>query len=627
MSKQICNICDEKTTQLRTTTCPYCQFNACRTCVRKYVLNETEPKCMNCKKVWTRTHQNAILLPSFVNDQLRDHLEQVYYEREMALFPATIEIIEDRRMINRLHSEYRLMMERHSMNSAKIRYLTSIIRENKRLIALNKEQPKMYSDINVDEINAEIKRIKIQYNIEKEEQQKDQERINVLNRLIAMHPEDRKIVMSNYIEGADPAEILETLRQSGQMGEVAKRARTQFIRACPIETCRGFLSQQWKCGLCNVFTCPKCNVPKTNVPKSKMETNRVNSNKKSSDTESTIEETGMEGFSNQVGVETTESATHLFRTENITDTEEHVCNPDDVATAELLAKDTKPCPQCGTGIFKIDGCDQMWCTECKTAFNWRTGQLETGHVHNPHYFEYQRRIGADVRNILDMPCNALAPDQYHGIIQHLIQIATNTASCPSSEHEFVLRGLKPIPKEMRRRLRERAVDYAVSIEQFADRLLPRYRPDAIQNNQELRVQYLTEQITKDDFKTALSREAKQFNKKREIGQVIQTVVFGMSDILTRLVNVLRENHDRDTETNYIDTDKIFALFSEIDVLIEYANECLEFICKQYKLTRVAMFVRDNGKKIYQPGLYTAKMEEETTPDGRKQMVLYPGRYM
>lgn len=572
MSKQICIICDEKTTQARTTSCPYCAFNPCRTCVRKYVLNETEPKCMNCKKVWTRTHQNAILLPSFVNDQLREHLEQVYYEREMALFPATIEIIEDRRITYKLHSEYRLLLEKHSVNTAKTRYISSIIRENKKLIELNKELPKMYSDVNVAELIQHNNSLKSQYSIEFREQTQDQARINVIQRLLAMYPEDRKIVMANYIEGADPAEILETLRLTGQMGEAAKRARTHFIRACPIETCRGFLSQQWKCGLCNVFTCNKCNVPKSNTE----------------------------------------------------ETDEHVCNPDDVATAELLAKDTKPCPRCGTGIFKIDGCDQMWCTECKTAFNWRTGQLETGHFHNPHYFEYQRRIGADARNILDMPCNALAPDQYHGIITHLVHIATNETSCFPDER--VKRGLTPMTKEIKKQLRDKAGDYAVSIHHFVDRILPRYRPDAIQNNQELRVQYLTEQITKEEFKSALSREAKQYNKKLEIGQVVQTVVFGMSDILTRLVNVLRENYDRDADTNFIDPDKIFAIFSEIDALIEYANGCLELICKQYKLTRVAIFVRDNYM-TYQPGLYTAKMEEKEMPDGRKRMVLCPGRFM
>ena len=56
---------------------------------------------------------------------------------------------------------------------------------------------------------------------------------------------------------------------------------------------------------------------------------------------------------------------------------EHTCNPDLVETAKLLAKDTKSCPTCQTKIFKIDGCDQMWCTQCHTAFSWKTGAIQT----------------------------------------------------------------------------------------------------------------------------------------------------------------------------------------------------------------------------------------------------------
>jgi hypothetical protein len=133
---------------------------------------------------------------------------------------------------------------------------------------------------------------------------------------------------------------------------------------------------------------------------------------------------------------------------------------------------------------------------------------------------------------------------------------------------------------------------------------------------------LTEQITKEEFKSALSRESKQFNKKREIGQVIQTVVFGMSDILTRLATLLRELREshRKQNTDIDDVEKILGMFSEMDALIDYANECLEFICKQYKLTRVAMFVRDSKKK-HQTGLYTVRVVEEDKPEGKMTSLL------
>jgi len=80
-------------------------------------------------------------------------------------------------------------------------------------------------------------------------------------------------------------------------------ARAKFVRACPDPDCRGFLSSQWKCGICEKWTCPTCHEVK--------------------------------GTERDV---------------------EHVCDPNNVATAQLLATDTKPCPKCGEGIFKIDGC-------------------------------------------------------------------------------------------------------------------------------------------------------------------------------------------------------------------------------------------------------------------------------
>jgi len=79
--------------------------------------------------------------------------------------------------------------------------------------------------------------------------------------------------------------------------------RVEFVRACPDSECRGFLSTQWKCGLCEKWACPDCHEIK-----------------------------GMHRD------------------------EPHECNPDTLATARLLSNDTKPCPNCRTGIFRIDGC-------------------------------------------------------------------------------------------------------------------------------------------------------------------------------------------------------------------------------------------------------------------------------
>lgn len=118
-----------------------------------------------------------------------------------------------------------------------------------------------------------------------------------------------------------------------------KKAKKQFIRGCCGEDCSGFLDDKWNCGICGADSCRKC----------------------------------------------------LTYLKGVTD---HECDDDDVATAQMIAKECKACPGCATMITKIDGCDQMWCPECHVAFSWKHGTIEKGHIHNPHYFQHLRNASA-----------------------------------------------------------------------------------------------------------------------------------------------------------------------------------------------------------------------------------------
>jgi hypothetical protein len=126
---------------------------------------------------------------------------------------------------------------------------------------------------------------------------------------------------------------------------------------CPADDCRGFLSTGYKCEACKNHACPHC-----------LDVLGPNPN-------------------------------HV----------QHTCDPDAVKTAELIKSTTKPCPKCGERISKIEGCDQMWCVSCHTAFGWKTGNIETGTVHNPHYYQFQRQVnnGEAVRNPGDVLCGGL----------------------------------------------------------------------------------------------------------------------------------------------------------------------------------------------------------------------------
>lgn len=63
------------------------------------------------------------------------------------------------------------------------------------------------------------------------------------------------------------------------------------------------------------------------------------------------------------------------------------CKNEDIETLKLIKSDSKKCPKCGIAIYKTEGCNQMWCTNCHTGFSWKTGKIETN-IHNPHYFEW-----------------------------------------------------------------------------------------------------------------------------------------------------------------------------------------------------------------------------------------------
>jgi hypothetical protein len=108
---------------------------------------------------------------------------------------------------------------------------------------------------------------------------------------------------------------------------------SKLQRPCSSADCLGYLDEKGFCAVCLETTCLQCNVLKNKVT-------------------------------------------------------EHECQEEDVLNWQYIKTTTKPCPSCQTRIYKITGCDQMWCTKCNHAFSWSRGTLERGAVHNPHYFDW-----------------------------------------------------------------------------------------------------------------------------------------------------------------------------------------------------------------------------------------------
>lgn len=78
--------------------------------------------------------------------------------------------------------------------------------------------------------------------------------------------------------------------------------------------------------------------------------------------------------------------------------EDHICLKDEIKSFKELQSNTRPCPKCASPIFKIEGCNHMFCVKCKTSFDWKTGEKISGYS-NPHRDEWLNNIGVSTESI------------------------------------------------------------------------------------------------------------------------------------------------------------------------------------------------------------------------------------
>ena len=263
-----------------------------------------------------------------------------------------------------------------------------------------------------------------------------------------------------------------------------KSRKKVFTRSCPVKECRGFLSTSFKCGTCLTYSCKSCHLPKSSK-----------------------------------------------------EDEEHKCDPDLVKTVELIESDTKQCPGCATPIYKISGCDQMYCVTCHTPFSWTSGKIETGVIHNPHYYQMQRALNGGVapRNRGDVRCGG--PPNFWSVSDQF-----KRAKIKFHDLEEAHRMINHIN--------------IVVIPHF-----PNHMGDM--DNSSLRVQYLMNVFDEKTWVSRLKAKLKKQEKCGEINQVLRMYTQTLSDIFGNIV-----------EGDVSDVEKHF--FSCIR-LREYTNDSLKKI--------------------------------------------------
>ena len=279
----------------------------------------------------------------------------------------------------------------------------------------------------------------------------------------------------------------EELEQPGKPDENEKvevKEKEIIHGNCPVDDCKGYIAKGWVCGVCKVKVCSKC-----------MEIKKVDKENKSK--------------------------------------EKHKCDPGKVKNVEQLKKDSKPCPGCHILIYKISGCYQMYCTQCKTVFHWSTGEIiKNETIHNPHYLEYVQYHGNDLLrengmcgdidiDELEDKCSDYQMEKYYSLLQTIHHLR---------HYEMRNNSDSKIKKRM------------------------------------LRIDYMLNNIDDDQFKRDIQRIEKAENKKRDVNQVYDMFCNVSHDYLQALID------------DKITTKKTNQLIKD---LIEYSNIRLEIINKLY----------------------------------------------
>jgi hypothetical protein len=312
--------------------------------------------------------------------------------------------------------------------------------------------------------------------------------------------------------------------------ERQKPERKAFIMPCSYNECKGLLSTQYKCGICQRFTCKDCQEPNES---------------------------------------------------------EHKCNPDNVATAEAIKNETRPCPSCRTRIYKIEGCDQMWCTSCKTPFSWTSGTIVPAgqRIHNPHAIEFMKQNGVNLRAPGDLQCGGIITwQQYRTLEQNMINMEKLFFSLTNNNIQkanaifaqkmtaFKFDFLNPDGYNIFKNIFSNLYTAYIIINEVSVNKLRESREvsQAHHDFNEDRVQYIIGKIDKNAFAARIKRHNQNKNVQLELSFVWEIISnFGI-DMFNDLYNS-STNSTITIEHALAFFNKVFQKLNEFNALIKYVN--------------------------------------------------------
>ena len=321
----------------------------------------------------------------------------------------------------------------------------------------------------------------------------------------------------------------ESQTERENLGIESKDRNYTFIKQCSFKNCKGFLEtfaifdeKGWKCTICEKFTCRKCHEPLVST---------INENDKKV---------------------------------------KHTCNEDIVANLKEMKKDTKPCPKCGQGIFKIDGCNSMFCIDCQTYFDWKTSKIYKRSVHNPDAVRWMREQGKAIPGPVDDVCTD-----------------------PFINNTVYYNWMARIA---RHRLDKRTYDTIMNLVNYGVHLtevvLRRYN-DTYQNKTEnFSVKYLLEEdYTESRWTRDIRKTKKQQMFNKEWRNIISLLIEVMKTVLGNIRSIFENNIEASME-------KIFEQLELIPKVLVECNQKFDETVICFNSKKKSRFYEDRSDKKY-----------------------------
>ena len=266
----------------------------------------------------------------------------------------------------------------------------------------------------------------------------------------------------------------------------------------------------------------------------------------------------------------------------------HECNPDDIASAKLVMQDSKPCPKCGTRISKVEGCDQMWCVACHTPFSWTRGTIETGSIHNPHYFDFMHRVAEQrARDGLAPELEEAAParaqcQQRVALPRNAISIFVTAFHKFSAEKKFLNVDIT----------KEEFDNYVLASLRFiGENEYNAIQPPAVVNNVDLRFQYVMKEIDEDALKSKLVQRDKRYD--------YELSSWALENVFLDTMNVLLQNLIEACKDSCSFATGFAKLKIEVDNLVKICNEQFAHIAKVNGLkARCIFFDKEDANPFF-----------------------------